>query len=66
MIINHAGADFITISLWISGASRYFLQEFIDSGELIQEGLHGYSKTEMENFLSLVRPRIPSAQIRGL
>lgn len=62
----HQAADFITISLWISGASRYFLQEFIDSGELIQEGLHGYSKTEMENFLSLVRPRIPSAQIRGL
>lgn len=62
----HQPADFISISLWITGARRYFLQQFMDSGELIQDGLHSCTKSEMEHFLSLVHPRIPSAQIRGL
>lgn len=62
----HQPADFVAISLWLKGARRYFLQAFVDSGDLIGEGLHGYSRGEMENFASLVRPLVPSVQLRGI
>lgn len=62
----HQPADFVAISLWIKGARRYFLQAFVDSGDLISPGLHGYDRTEMENFAALIRPLVPSVQLRGI
>ena len=62
----HQAADFVAISLWIKGARRYFLQAFVDSGDLIEQGLHGYDRAEMENFASLIRPLVPSVHIRGI
>lgn len=62
----HTVEDMEGIGKWIKGAKRYFLQGFIDSGDLIEEGLSGYSKEEMEVLLSAVREYVPSAQIRGL
>ncbi len=62
----HQPADFVAISLWIKGARRYFLQAFVDSGDLISPGLHGYDRTEMENFAALVHPLVPSVQLRGI
>ena len=51
----------------IEGAPRYFLQQFEDSGELIEEGrFTSPSMEKMEHLLHVVRDKVPSAKIRGI
>lgn len=54
------------LSEWIKGAKRYFLQNFVNSGDLINPQIEGYSPEEMQKMLDIVKPNIPSAQIRGI
>lgn len=61
----HDEGDMVRIGEWLSGAKNYFLQSFLDSGELISDGLHGYDKKGMEHLLNLLKVKIPSAKIRG-
>ena len=49
----------------IAGAEKYFLQGFIDSGDLIAEGFSGYDENEMKNLLKTAKKYIPSAELRG-
>lgn len=62
----HTEEDIREIGKWLAGVPRYFLQAFSDSGELIGEGLHGYSPEEYKRLLSAVREYIPSAELRGV
>ncbi len=62
----HTAEDFIAIADWIAGAQQYWLQGFVDSGELIGSGLGAFSRAEMEAFRDLVLPKIPSVQLRGV
>ena len=43
----HTEEDLLKITHWISGCDRYFLQQFVDSGNLINTSLEGYSDTEL-------------------
>ena len=62
----HTEADMVGIGEWIKGAKRYFLQGYKNSGEIIApEGLSAFSKEEMNAMLSLVKPYVASAAIRG-
>ena len=63
----HEKDDFHDIGKWISGAKRYFLQQFKDSGDLISSsGFSAYDKDEMEEILDIVKGYIPSAELRGV
>jgi len=61
----HSKEDFAAIGEWIQRARRYFLQNFVDSGDLIQPGLQGVDKTELAVFADAVRMYVPSVQIRN-
>jgi pyruvate formate lyase activating enzyme len=61
----HTKEDFAAIGEWIQGARRYFLQNFVDSGDLIQPGLQGFEKDELAVFADAVRAYVPSVQIRN-
>lgn len=50
----------------ILGAKRYYLQKFVDSGELIQDGFSAFSDSEMREFRELVSPFVQSAALRGI
>ena len=51
----------------IKGAKRYFLQKFVDSGDLIAgSGLSAFSDAEMKGFLSEVEPFVEFAGLRGV
>lgn len=58
--------DFLAIGKWIKGAKRYFLQDFVDTGDLIQPGLQGVERTELEAFAAIVAEDVPSVRIRGI
>jgi pyruvate formate lyase activating enzyme len=62
----HKREDFAAIGRWIRGAERYYLQGFVDSGDLIQPGLRGYTKDIMEQALEIVRRNVPNAELRGV
>lgn len=62
----HGEAEIQDIGDLIAGDHKYYLQGFEDSGNLINDGLHGYSEKEMKSLLNLLKNRLPNAEIRGL
>lgn len=62
----HKREDFEEIGCWLKGAPRYYLQGFVDSGDVIQPGLRAYTKEIMDQALEIVRKYIPQAELRGV
>lgn len=62
----HGENEINDIADWLQGDSKYFLQGFEDSGNLINDSLHGYDENKMQSLLNLLKNRLPKAQIRGL
>lgn len=62
----HQRSDFESIGRWLAGAEHYYLQQFVDSGDLIQKGLRGYNEEIMTQALEIVRKNVQTAQLRGL
>jgi len=62
----HTEKDFQDIAEWVGGCSAYFLQGFVDSGNVLKEGFSAFSRAELEKFLQIVQETIPGAQIRGV
>lgn len=62
----HKREDFEVIGQWLKGAQRYYLQGFVDSGDLIQSGLRAYTREIMEQALEIVRKYVPSVELRGV
>lgn len=62
----HTKEDFYNIGLWLKGAKQYFIQGFVDSGNLIMNGLSGFSHAEMQELLKETQKNIPEAMLRGL
>ncbi|MCQ2454876.1 MAG: anaerobic ribonucleoside-triphosphate reductase activating protein [Clostridia bacterium] len=62
----HQIDDFAEIGKLISGAPKYFLQNFVDSGNLIGENLHSVPKEEIEKAKEILSSFIKNVEIRGL
>lgn len=62
----HHPSDFVSIGRWIEGAPNYYLQNFVDSGDLIEKGMKGVPKEMMESYMEILKPYIPSVKLRGL
>lgn len=50
----------------IKGANGYFLQGFIDSGNVLGGPFSAYSSEEMEQLLKIAQQYIPNASLRGI
>ena len=63
----HTAESLLEAADWIAGAKAWYLQQFRDSGNLIRpDGLSAFSEEEMKELLSLVRTKLPAAELRGL
>ena len=62
----HSAEDFEAIAQWLKGDSKYFLQHFEDSGNLIGENLSPLSKDEMTAFAESMRSKLSNVDIRGV
>lgn len=63
----HEKEDLISLAKWIKNAKKYYLQQFKNSGDLINEaGLSSFSEEEIKKFADYVRPFVPSVQVRGI
>ena len=62
----HDVSDMEDIGKWIAGAERYFLQTFIDSGDILSTTpFTSPSADEVREMLNAVLPYVPNASIRG-
>jgi len=62
----HSKEEFEKIGKWLKGTKKYYLQSFVDSGDLICPGIVGCDEAEMKEFLAVVREYIPEATLRGI
>lgn len=63
----HTKTSLIELAQWIEGAEQYFLQQYKDSGSVLNpEGLDSFSEAEMREFLSEILKYIKTAKIKNL
>ena len=63
----HTRESLLEAAEWIRGAKRWYLQQFRDSGSLIQgNGLSAFSEEEMRELLTAVQTVLPAAKLRGI
>ena len=62
----HDEASMEDMGRWLKGESKYFLQNFVDSGALIDPDMQGVEREDMRRYLVIVRKYIPTAELRGL
>lgn len=51
---------------WLAGAKRYYLQMFVNSGDLIDGLTVGCGEEQMRRYLDIVKRYVPSAELRGM
>lgn len=54
------------IGEWIAGARSYYLQQFVDSGDVIRPGLHACEKDEIAAWVEMLRAVVPQVEARGI
>ena len=60
----HEIEDFVAIANLVGKGEKYFIQKFVDSGDILSQG-NGFSAAEYDEILTKVREIIPEANIRG-
>ena len=61
----HEAQDIVDIANRIKNAKRYFLQSYVDSGDILCEGFSAYSAEEMLEILEKSRAVLPCTVLRG-
>ena len=61
----HTPEDLEAIGRWLGDAPAYYLQNFKDSGNLIQSGLSGFSPEELQQLANSARKYLKTVMIRG-
>lgn len=62
----HTVEDIRKAAEWIGGAKRYFLQNFVDSGNLISKSVSGVDRETMKKMKTVAADFVPNTEIRGL
>lgn len=62
----HTLDDLLDITSWISGCDAYYLQQFVDSGNLIDDTCKGYSNEEFTSMYKAVKRVLPCTKTRGV
>ncbi len=62
----HTVEDIAAIGAWIRGAEKYFLQQFVDSGDLICSGLSAESVENMRKMREEAAKFVKKTDIRGI
>ncbi len=62
----HSEDDLQKIAMWLKGSQKYFLQSFVDSGDLICDGFSNYDENTMKSLLKTVKSILDCTQLRGL
>lgn len=62
----HTMDDLKDIAKWLSGCDAYYLQQFVDSGNLIDNAVAGHSDEELKAMYKELKKALPCTQLRGV
>ncbi|MGN0504657.1 MAG: anaerobic ribonucleoside-triphosphate reductase activating protein [Ruminococcus sp.] len=62
----HNLKSLLEIADWISGCDSYYLQQFVNSGHLIDKTITGYTDEELKALYREVKRKLPCTQLRGV
>lgn len=62
----HTEQDFHEISQLLSSDAPYFLQSFVDSGNILTPGLSPCDIDTLNYYLSIIKNNIPNSSLRGI
>ncbi len=62
----HDEKDIEAAAKWICGAKRYFLQDFVDSGNIIGENLSSVGPQKLETMRKIASRYIDDVSVRGI
>ena len=62
----HTLNDMKDIGIWLKGAKRYFIQQFVDSGNVPDKNLSPFLQEEIKQLKNAVLPCIPNTRVRGV
>lgn len=60
----HTAEDIKSITALIKGADKYFIQNFVDSGDILKEGMHPVAQSEIEKMAIMAQNIVPNTKIR--
>ena len=58
--------DFKKIGEWLKGEENYFIQQYVNSGDLVGEEKTPYEKDELEHFVRIMKNFVKNVEIRGI
>jgi len=61
----HSEEDIVSMAKWLSGTRYWFLQGFVDSGDLIEKGLSGHSEEWVKSAQTLAGQWVEGVKVRG-
>ncbi len=61
----HTAEDIRAIGSWLLGGEKFFLQKFVDSGDLLSGGYSAYTDAEMNELCEILKEYVPNASVRG-
>ena len=62
----HTAQDMESIGRWLGDVPHYYLQNFVDSGNLIGAGFTAFKPAELEEMASVLRRYVTNVGLRGL
>lgn len=62
----HTEEDIVNIARMLGGEESYFLQGFVDSGDILAKGCEAFSDAEMHTMLDAARRYCPKCELRGI
>ena len=62
----HTSEDLEQISTWIRGCQHYYLQQYLDSGNVINPIYSAYDAKTMHELQQVVSKNIPHVELRGV
>lgn len=62
----HTEQSIEDMAKWLKGAKRLSLQQFVNSGDLIDPYTIGCDEDTMHRYLDIVRKYVPNAELRGI
>ena len=62
----HEAEDIRKIAEWVKGTKHYYLQNFVDSGNLIGKNITSLDKETLNKMLAEAKQIIPNTKLRGI
>lgn len=62
----HTAEDFVKIGAWLKGCSAYYLQNYVESENVLQPGFTSCSKEELLSFSGILKPYMDHVALRGV